>query len=79
MPMFNKNMENGYNKFRKNIPKNNYFRKAHNTLNQINDFALPAMAIGSVVNPIAAPIFGSIATVLKGTQQITNMLQKTKI
>ena len=42
-----------YNKFRQNIQKGNYFRKAHNTLNQINDFDLPAMAVASAIDPVA--------------------------
>ena len=54
-----------YNKFRQNIQEGNYFRKAHNTLNQINDFDLPAMAVASAIDPVA--------------RLITNMLQKAKI
>ena len=76
MPMFNKNMENGYNKFRQHVEKNHYFRKANNTLNQINNYALPSLSVASAFIPAAAPVFGTVATILKGSQQITGILNK---
>ena len=79
MQAFNKNMETGYNKFRKTINNNHVFRKAHNTLSQINDFALPTLTAASVIQPQLAPVFGGIATGLKATSTVTSKLKNKRI
>ena len=79
MQAFNGNMKNGYNKFRKTINNNHVFRKANNTLSQINDFALPTLTVASVAQPQLAPVFGGIATGLKSASIITSKLKNKRI
>lgn len=77
--MFNQNMHNGYNKFRTAINNDHSFRKAHNTLRQINNFILPTLTAASVVAPEFAPIFVGSGAVLKATEQIASNFKDTKI
>jgi hypothetical protein len=79
MKAFNKNMQNGYDKFRKNINNGHVFRKAHNTLSQINNFALPVLTVASVAQPQLSPLFGSVGIALKAGNQITSRLKNKKI
>ena len=77
--MFNKNMENGYNKFRKTINNNHVFRKAYNTLDQVNTFALPALTTAAIVTPQFAPAYASFATALKGSHSLAGAFKNTTI
>lgn len=72
MKSFNGSMKSGYNKFRKSIDNSHAFRKAHNTLSQINNFALPALTLASLAQPELAPIFGGIGVGLNATQKLTS-------
>jgi hypothetical protein len=72
-------MNNGYNKFRQSVNNNHVFRKANNTLSQINSFALPTLSTASLIQPALAPVFGTTIAALKGMQTITNNLKTTKI
>jgi hypothetical protein len=75
MKAFNKNLHNGYNKFRQNIQRNHTFRKAANTLSQINNYALPVLGAASAIAPQASPIFGGVATALKTSETIAHKLK----
>ena len=79
MQAFNGNMKNGYNKFRKSINNNHVFRKAHNTLSQINDYALPTLTVASIAQPQLSPVFGGIATGLKSASMITSKIKNKRI
>jgi hypothetical protein len=79
MKAYNKNMESGYNKFRQKINNGHVFRKAYNTLDQVNNYALPTIAAGSILAPSFAPALASIGSALKGSQNIAGALKNTKI
>lgn len=79
MKAFNKDMKHGFNKFRQNINSSHTFRKAYNTLHQVNNYALPVLTGASVIAPQFSPLFGSIAGGLKGAEQITNKIKNKKI
>jgi hypothetical protein len=79
MKMHNKNLQSGFDKFRKKINNSNVFRKAHNTLSQINSFALPTLSAASLVQPALAPVFGTAAATLKTFQMATGKLRKIKL
>jgi hypothetical protein len=79
MKAYNKNMESGYNKFRQKINNGHVFRKAYNTLSEVNTYALPIATAGSLAIPSIAPALGAFATALKGSQNIAGALKNTKI
>jgi hypothetical protein len=79
MKMHNGSMQNGYNKFRKTINNNHVFRKAHNTLSQVNSFALPTLSAASLIAPTMAPIFGGVGTALKASETFTGRIKNKKI
>lgn len=79
MKAFDKDMKGGYNKFRKTINNNHVFRKAANTLDQINNYALPILTGASILQPELAPVFASFGTALKGSQNIAGAFKNTKI
>jgi hypothetical protein len=79
MKAYNGTMQNGYNKFRKNINDSHVFRKANNTLSQINSFALPVLAGASYVAPQLSPAFATIGTALRGSQNIAGAFRNSKI
>jgi hypothetical protein len=76
---YNGNLQHGFDKFRKKLNNSNVFRKAHNTLSQINTFALPLLSTGSLVQPQLAPIFGTAAATLKTFQMASGKLRKIKL
>ena len=43
----------------------NFARKASNTIERINGYALPALGIASAIAPQFAPAFGTVGTALK--------------
>ena len=45
-------------------------RKISNTLDKINEYAVPGLAIASTFQPELAPAFATIGTVLKGAGSI---------
>jgi hypothetical protein len=79
MKMHNGNLQHGFDKFRKKINNSGIFRKAHNTLSQINSFALPLLSTGSLVQPALAPVFGTAAATLKTFQMASGKLRKIKL
>jgi hypothetical protein len=79
MKAYNKNLENGYNKFRKGINDSHALRKTANTLSQINSYALPVLTAASYINPGIAPISATIGTALRGSQNIANALRNKKL
>ena len=79
MKAFNKDMKGGYNKFIKTIDNNHVFRKAYNTLDQINNYALPIISAGAIIQPQLAPAFASFGAALKGSQNIAGAFKNTKI
>ena len=79
MTSFNGKIVNGYNKFRQGINNNHVFRKAANTLSQINSFALPVLTGASVLAPALAPAFATIGTALRGSQNIAGALKNTRL
>lgn len=79
MKSYNKDMKNGYNKFRKTINNNHVFRKANNTLSEINNYALPVLTTASAFAPQFAPAFGSVAVALKSGQTLTGALKNKRI
>ena len=79
MKAFNKDMKGGYNKFRQGINNNHTFRKAANTLDQINNYALPVLSAASIITPNLAPAYASIGTALRTSQNIANAYKKTKL
>jgi hypothetical protein len=79
MTSFNGKITNGYNKFRQGINNSHVFRKAANTLSQINSFALPVLTGASVVAPALAPTFATIGTALRGSQNIANAFKNSKL
>ena len=79
MKAFNGNMTNGYNKFRQGINNNHTFRKAANTLDQINNYALPVLSAASIITPNLAPAYASIGTALRTSQNIAGALKNKKL
>jgi hypothetical protein len=79
MKAYNKNMESGYNKFRQGINNNHVFRKAYNTLAEVNNYALPIATAASIIAPPLAPALASIGTALKTSQNIAGAFKNTKI
>jgi hypothetical protein len=79
MKSFNKDMKNGYNKFRKTINNSNVFRKTANTIDKINNFAIPVLTTASLLQPALAPVFGSTSAALKGFQMGSNKLKRIKL
>ena len=45
-------------------------RKIYNTLDKINEYAVPGLAIASAFQPELAPAFATVGTVLKGAGSI---------
>ena len=45
-------------------------RKISNTLDKINEFAVPGLAMASAFQPELAPAFATVGTVLKGAGSI---------
>ena len=72
MKAFNKNLQNGYNRFRTTLNKHHTIRKTANTLSQINNFALPVLGAASAIAPMSAPLFGGVATALKTGETIAH-------
>ena len=70
MKAYNKDMKSGYNKFRQTINNNHVFRKAYNTLGQVNTYALPTLSTASIIAPNLAPALGAFATALKGSHSL---------
>jgi hypothetical protein len=75
MRAFNRDMKNGYNKFRQTLNKHHTIRKTANTLSQINNFALPVLGAASAIAPLSAPLFGGIGTALKTSETIAHKLK----
>ena len=79
MKAYDKDMTNGYNKFRKSINNNHVFRKAYNTIDQINNYALPTLVGASYVAPTLAPAFAAFGTALKTSHSLAGAFKNTKI
>jgi hypothetical protein len=79
MKMHNGSMQNGYNKFRKTINNNHVFRKAYNTLKEVNNYALPTLTAASAIAPTMAPVFGSVAAGLRASETFTGKIKNRKI
>jgi len=56
----------------KNITNSHFGRRASNTINKFNDFAIPALGLASVIQPQFAPLLGSVGATLKAGQAISN-------
>jgi hypothetical protein len=56
--------------------KNHVFRKIHNTMDDINGVALPALGIAAITQPELAPVFGGIGLGLKGADSIAGYVDK---
>jgi hypothetical protein len=67
---------NTFNDVNKYIKKNHIARKAHNTMKEINSVAMPGLAAASVFQPELAPVFGGVASALKGTEAATGIAKK---
>ena len=48
----------------------NIGRKISNTIDKINEFAMPGLAIASAFQPELSPAFATVGTVLKGAGSI---------
>jgi hypothetical protein len=80
MPMYNGNMENGFNKFKPTFKiHNERFRNINNKLKNVNTYALPALGVASLVQPELSPVFGGIASGLKASEEFTGLLKNTNI
>jgi hypothetical protein len=52
----------------------NFARKASNTIEKINGYALPALGLASAIAPQFAPAFGSVAAGLKTASTVGKSL-----
>ena len=45
-------------------------RKISNTIDKINEYAIPSLGVASAFAPELSPVFGTVGTALKGAQGI---------